>query len=154
MNDFNNALLELERMLMSAKKRAFSSEITLPKDEVLGLLMLIKESAPREITEAQYILDNRDNILKKANDEADKIVAEANAMATKFVEESNLLQIAEEEAKKIVDEAKKFGDEIEYDAKVSIDEMLSASEASLVDALSFIRNNREELRGALIKNNK
>ena len=60
--------------------------------------------------------------------------------------ESDIIRQATEEAAKIKQEAMDMRVHVEYDLKCKIDEVLSDSEVTLRDALTLIRNNREELR--------
>ena len=64
----------------------------------------------------------------------------------KLLNESDIIRQATEEAAKIKQEAMDMRAHVEYDLKCKIDEVLSDSEVTLRDALTLIRNNREELR--------
>lgn len=74
------------------------------------------------------------------------VIKEAESRRDKLLNESDIIRQATEEAAKIKQEAMDMRAHVEYDLKCKIDEVLSDSEVTLRDALTLIRNNREELR--------
>ena len=147
MTDMLQILEELEFEL-SEKKGIFSKKIDV--DRCCELLNLLKAEIPSSVSEARQILSTRKRILENADSAAQNTIREAEERAGHIVENSELVKAAEIEAKRIVDIGYVQCDALVERTKGHLDEMFKDIEQFLLSTLAMIRNNREELRGAMI----
>jgi len=142
---------ELEAEL-TGKKGMFSKKIDVGR--CTELMYALKGEVPAGIRESEYVLKNRQKILDNADSVAQNTIREAEERASHIVENSELVKRAEVEAKKIIELAYMQCDTLVERTKAHLDEMFKDIEQFLLSTLAMIRNNREELRGAVIINSK
>lgn len=146
-----NILEELEAEL-SDKKGFFSKKIDL--DKCLDLVLQIKTNLPAVLQEAQYIMDNKRKILENADLVAKNTIREAEERASHMIDKSEITRMAEIEYQKLLSNAHSQCDGLVRHTKDHLDNMFKETEQFLLSTLTMIRNNREELRNAVIINNK
>jgi len=119
---------ELYEYVENAKTNLTQSKVVVQKDEIFSYLDELTLHIPDEIKRCQKIIANRENILKKANEDAAAIVEEANEKARQIeedgkerarqlVEETAIMKSAYEQANKVVQNATAQGDKIVKDAE-------------------------------------
>lgn len=147
MDNFMQLLNELEQVVSGAKKSVFSSnDAIVNRAQMLEIIDRMREAYPDVMRQAQFIVEECDNQKQRALEYGNRIIQEAEARRNKLLDESDILKQATAEAESVRKEAYEMRARVEYDAKCKIDEVLSDSEVTLRDALTLIRNNREELR--------
>lgn len=147
MDNFMQYLAELEQVVSTAKKSVFSSsDIIVNRGQILDLIDRMRDAYPDVMRQAQYIVDDCENQKQRVLEYGNNVIKEAESRRDKLLNESDIIRQANEEAEKIKKEAMDMRAHVEYDLKCKIDEVLSDSEVTLRDALTLIRNNREELR--------
>jgi F0F1-type ATP synthase membrane subunit b/b' len=151
MTDMLNTLNQLESEL-SEKKGLFSKKVDL--DRCAELVAVLKSEIPSSLSEARQILATRQRILENADSAAQNTIREAEERASHIVENSELLKAAQNESHKIIDQGLAQCDKLVERTKTHLDEMFKDIEQFLLSTLAMIRNNREELRGAMILNPK
>lgn len=151
MNDVFNLLNQLENEILGARNAVFSKKSMIDAQKCLELLTEIKNGLPSQLKKAQDILDNSVEIVRQSNQKATEIIADAQAKADELVSQSEVLRRAESDAKIIRSEAVQFSNRMRNDSRMYVDDMLSEMERFLTDTIACVRNNREELRGSLIK---
>jgi len=144
-------LEELESEL-SGKKGMFSKKVDVGR--CAELVYTLKGEVPASIRESEYVIKNRKKILDNADSVAQNTIREAEERAGHIVENSELVKRAETEAKKVIELAYMQCDTLVERTKGHLDEMFKDIEQFLLSTLAMIRNNREELRGAIIINSK
>lgn len=145
--DVMKLLAELEEEL-SDRRGIFGKKVDL--DRCLDVVDKIKRSLPETLREAEYILDNKSKILDNADLVAKNTIREAEDRAEHIVENSEIIRRAETDAKQIIDSAYVQCDALVHHTKEHLDNMFKEIEQFLLSTLTMIRNNREELRGAMI----
>ena len=165
---------ELYEYVESAKTNITQSKIVVQKDDIFGFLDELRLHIPDEIKRCQKIIANRENIIKKANDDAQEIIDEANAKAVQIeedgkvraqqlVEETEIMKSAYEQANKMVQNAKAQSEKIIADAESYsgtiktgamnyADDILDTIEKIVATAYREAKDNSDRLVGAL-KNN-
>jgi len=133
---------------LSDKKGIFSKKIDI--DKCQHLVGELKNLLPRSIAQSEQVLSSRQKILENADTVAQNTIREAEERASHIVDNSELVKQAELEAKKIIEMANMQGDVIIDRTKTHLDNMFKDIEQFLLSTLAMIRNNREELRGAMI----
>lgn len=147
MDNFMQYVSELEQVVSTAKKSVFSgSDVIVNRAQVLDIIDRMRAAYPDVMRQAQFIVDDCENQKQRVLEYGNNVIKEAESRRDKLLNESDIIRQATEEAAKIKHEAMDMRAHVEYDLKCKIDEVLSDSEVTLRDALTLIRNNREELR--------
>ena len=154
MENIYNLIEQLEDCFAKGKSSMFSKKVAVNADECLELLARIKESLPGTISEAERLVSQSENMIGNAESKAQRIVREAEMRAEQIISESELLRRAEDEGEAIRAEARQFNDTIKKNARLYVDSLFEDVEKFLGDSIATVRNNREELRGSLIKDKK
>lgn len=149
--DLMNLLDELEAEL-SDKKGFFGKKIDI--DKCYDLVIQIKTNLPATLQETQYVMENKRKILENADIVAKNTIREAEERAEHLIDNSEIMRMAELESKKLIETAYMQCDTLVHHTKDHLDSMFKETEQFLLSTLSMIRNNREELRGAMIVNKK
>ena len=151
MTDIFEIVEELESEL-SEKKGLFSKKVDV--DRCAELVSILKSEIPAGFAESRQVLATRKKILENADSVAQNTIREAEERASHIVDNSELVKAAEIESKKIIDMAYMQCDMLVERTKGHLDEMFKDIEQFLLSTLAMIRNNREELRGAMIMSSK
>src|SRR4030088_2758389 len=83
------ALDELVTIVEEARGVPMTSSCVVPRGDMLELLDDVPAPRPREVDDAQDVLDKRDELIDKARTESDAMVNGANADAERTVTEAN-----------------------------------------------------------------
>lgn len=151
MDDVFTLLDKLENELLSAKNAVFSKKAMVDTQSCLQIISEIKNGLPSTIKKAQDVLGEASDIINDSRRKAKDILEEAEAKADEIVSQSEILRRAEKDAKSIRNEAIQFANTMKGDSKIYVDDMFADVEKFLADTIACIRNNREELRGSIIK---
>ena len=144
---------ELEAELGKRRGGLFSKKIDIGK--CVQLTKAIRGAMPDAVREAEYVVENKQKILENADSVAKNTIREAEERAEHIIDNSELIKRAELEAKQLMETAYMQCDALVDKTKAHLDIMFRDVEQFLQSSLAMIRNNREELRGAMIvKTNK
>ena len=144
---------ELEAELGERRGGLFSKKIDIGK--CVQLTKAIRGAMPDAVREAEYVVENKQKILENADSVAKNTNREAEERAEHIIDNSELIKRAELEAKQLMETAYMQCDALVDKTKAHLDIMFRDVEQFLQSSLAMIRNNREELRGAMIvKTNK
>ena len=141
-------LLDEMEIELTDKRGLFSKKVDIGR--CVDILYEMKKAIPESIREADYIVANRDKILSNADSVAKNTIREAEERAEHIIDNSELIKRAEIEAKNIIDTGYMQCDTLVDRTKAHLDAMFKDIEQFLLSTLTMIRNNREELRGAMI----
>lgn len=147
--DIMEMLNELENEL-TARGGFFGKKIDV--DRCASLVANIRAALPKELGEARYIMENRKKILENADIAAKNTIREAEEHAEHIIDNSEIIKRAELDAKQIMETACMQCDTLVHHTKEHLDNTFKETEQFLLSTLTMIRNNREELRGAMISN--
>ena len=144
---------ELEAELGERRGGLFSKKIDIGK--CVQLTKAIRGAMPDAVREAEYVVENKQKILENADSVAKNTIREAEERAEHIIDNSELIKRAELEAKQLMETAYMQCDALVDKTKAHLAIMFRDVEQFLQSSLAMIRNNREELRGAMIvKTNK
>ena len=144
---------ELKAELGERRGGLFSKKIDIGK--CVQLTKAIRGAMPEAVREAEYVVENKQKILENADSVAKNTIREAEERAEHIIDNSELIKRAELEAKQLMETAYMQCDALVDKTKAHLDIMCRDVEQILQSSLAMIRNNREELRGAMIvKTNK
>lgn len=92
--------------------KLYPNKVTVSKDELYDLLDALRMCAPEEIKRYQKIINNREEILGEAQEQAQKIMSQAQAQTKQLLDQNELVQTAYAQAEQIVKEAEKQAQQI------------------------------------------
>ncbi len=148
MDDIMRIIEELEYELGDRKGGLFSKKVDINK--CISLTRQLRNSMPDAMREAEYVVENKHKILENADSVAKNTIREAEERAEHIIDNSELIKRAELEAKQLMETAYMQCDALVDKTKAHLDIMFRDVEQFLQSSLAMIRNNREELRGAMI----
>lgn len=85
--------------------KLYPNKVTVSKDELYDLLDALRMCAPEEIKRYQKIINNREQILSEAQEQAKKVMSQAQAQTKQLLDQNELVQTAYAQAEQIVKEA-------------------------------------------------
>lgn len=129
--DLASRLQKLEEMVREAKSMPLSSSALLNREEVLELVLEMRETLPEEIKQARWVVKDREDLLAKARTEAERLVEEAREEQLKMALKEEVVARANEEAKTITAGAEEDAAKIRSDAEDYVDAKLAQFEAVL-----------------------
>lgn len=144
--NFIEAIDSLDSMIRNAKSVPLSSSVMISKDEALAMLATLREAMPQETEQAKEILQDRDDLMAKAREEAQKLVDQGRAERTKMVSKTEVIQAANAEAHAIVSRAETQSEELKTKADDYVDAKLAKFEILLNKTLKTVNRGREQLR--------
>lgn len=143
----NNLIDELEDLVETASQIPLTGKVMVDREEFMEIINNIKAQMPGEISQAQKIYQDKDNIINGAHDEADKILSAARSHAEKVIDENALVIQAKERAEKIVTDATNESNEIRERVRDYADSLLENTQVNLSEIIKKLNENRQELRG-------
>ena len=146
--DVEAKLHELERLVAEAKAVPLSASIMLNRAEVEALVTGLRESLPDELTQARWVLGERDEILERAQADADRLIDDGRAERDRLVSQEEVVRQAGEESERILEEAREHARRIRLEAEDYVDAKLANFEVVLSKTLSAVERGRAKLRGA------
>ena len=166
--DLLDRIDELIAYVEGARAMPMSASCILNREELLGMLDELRAEVPAEVRRARSVLDDRDEVLSAAQEEAariveaargeaDQIVADAERAAQRVVEsaehehlrlvsESAVIRRAEAEATRVIDEATDEAAQVRQETDDYVDERLAAFEDALHRTLRVVERGRDNLR--------
>lgn len=107
---------EMYDLISEANRIPLTDKIIVEESDLAGILDDLKEAIPKEVKSASQVLDDQQNIVNKAREEADAIVEQAKAEAERIV------TMAKGEAERtmrqetIVEQAQNFAEDVKANA--------------------------------------
>jgi vacuolar-type H+-ATPase subunit H len=92
----------LEELVGLGRRMPFSTRVMVEEEEFLSLLDQIRAAVPREIRQAQRVVEERSNIITSAQQEAAKILDLARNQAEYLVSEQGVLNEARQRGEDIL----------------------------------------------------
>ncbi len=147
--DVEAKLHQLERMVSEAKTVPLSASIMVNRAEVDGLVADIRDALPEELTQARWVVKERDEILERAEVDAARLLEDARTEQGRLVSQEDVVRAADREASRILDEAREHARQIRLEAEDYVDAKLANFEIVLTKTLSAVEKGRQKLRGRL-----
>ncbi len=107
--------------------KLYPNRVTVAKDELYDLLDALRMCAPEEIKRYQKIINNRDEILNKANQEAENLMNQAHAQTKQLLDQNELVQTAYAQAEQIVHQAQMQAEQILQQAVTEADQVRTSA---------------------------
>jgi cell division septum initiation protein DivIVA len=147
--DVEAKLHQLERLVAEAKMVPLSASVMVNRAEIDALVIDIRDALPDELTQARWVIKERDEILKRAESEAAELIEDAHGDRERLVEQQEVRRAAEREAARIVEEAREHARQIRLEAEDYVDAKLANFEVVLNKTLTAVEKGRHKLRGRL-----
>ena len=135
-------------LVEEARGVPLSASCVVHRGEMLDILEEARDSLPRDLDEAQYILAKRDSLVEDGRLSAETMVASAREEVARMIEQTAIVQAARLEAQKILDEARDVAAEEREEVEEYIDGRLATLEVILNKTMDAVARGRERLDGA------
>lgn len=145
--DVEAKLHQLERLVAEAKAVPLSASVMVNRAEVNGLVDDLRRALPDELTQARWVVKERDEILERARSDAERLLEEARDERDRLVSEQEVVRNADDRAERMVEEAREHARQIRLEAEDYVDAKLANFEVVLTKTLSAVEKGRHKLRG-------
>lgn len=146
-NDIASLLNEVEEIIDHGTKIPMTGKVLVDDTMIFELLDRVRAAMPEEITNAKWVLKERQRILDEAQVEAQKLMEQGKTYVDKMALEDEVVKQAQIYGEDIVRQAQAFARDVKIGAVQYADEMLEHLEQSMYKTLQSLRKNREELKG-------
>jgi cell division septum initiation protein DivIVA len=136
----------LEEIFNAGRPVPLLHRMLVDEDRVLEVIDQMRVSIPEEVKRAQQVLDQRDRIMAKAQEEAARTVQLAKEKADQLVDRESLVAQAQGRADQIIVNAKADADAIRAEADEYALESLAKLETELGRVLTQVRNGITKLQ--------
>jgi cell division septum initiation protein DivIVA len=152
MSDINHFVERLEQLLKEGWRIPMSAYLVINEDEFLELLDQIRTAIPKQIRQADRIVQERERTLAEAEAEGERILLRAREDAARLADEHELVSAATLRAQTIVDRAHHEAETLkagadEYAASVlrDLDAQLGTLEAQIGRLTGIVHRGMERL---------
>ncbi len=127
---------KLEAMTTQAKRVPITGRAMIDAERLVGLIDQMRLSVPRNVQEAQDVLDRREQIINQTMLDARRIRAVAETDARSLVDESELVKIAKKRGDEIVAEAQERAARLLQAVEVQVRKKQSGGDQFAQDSLA------------------
>jgi len=129
--DLAARIQQLEDLVKEAKSMPLSSSALLNREELLELVIEMRDALPEEIKQARWIVKDREELLAKARHEAEQILEEAEKEQLRLASGEEVVERARKESERLVAEAEEEARRIRREAEDYVDAKLAQFEIAL-----------------------
>jgi len=140
-------LAQITAALESARSMPMSASCVVNRGELLGLLAELGDLLPGEISKAQDVLQDKDDVLAEGRREAARIIAQAREERLRMLSEEEVYVQAQTEADRLVWEATNKAAEMRAEVDDYVDRKLANFEIMLTKTLESVERGRAKLAG-------
>ena len=119
---------------------------------MLDLIDEIRANLPKDLEQARVIVENRNEIISQAKREAESIKRAAEEKARQMVAEDEIVVTSRQKSNEMVTAAENKAREIRRAANEYVDDTLKRLEEVMAQALSEMRNSRQQFKNVVNKN--
>jgi len=145
----------MEKLLREAWRIPMSAYLIVNEDEFLELIDQLRTAIPKEVRQAERILQERDRAIALAESEAERILQQAREDAAKLAEEHEIISAANQRAQTIVERAHREAETLKAEADAyaggvlrDLDSQLATLEGQIGRLTAIVRNGLEKLSNA------
>jgi len=143
----------LDSMMQQSRRSFIGGKVQVEEGEMQQIIDQMRASIPNEIKQARRVLQERENIIKSAQDEAEQIVTFARQQAEYLTSEHGLLQEAKmrsegvireanDQKEMVINQARSFA----LEAIISVDNVLETLDNTVVSNKRNVRRVLESLQ--------
>jgi cell division septum initiation protein DivIVA len=140
-------LAEITSAIESARAMPMSASCVVNRGELLGLLGELRELLPGEISKAQDVLHDKEDVLAEGRREAARIIAQAREERLRMLAEEEVFVQAQTEADRLLWEATGKAEAMRADVDDYVDGKLANFEIILSKTLEAVERGRAKLAG-------
>lgn len=112
-----DTLNRIENLVASASHLPLTGKAVIEEEDLVKLVEDLRKDLPQELEQAEKIMQDKDNIIRIAQDEADKIIKQAKLQAEQLVDENETVLQARDRARMILAEVHQQQIEMLEDAR-------------------------------------
>ena len=146
-SDILSLLNEVEEIVDHGPKIPMTGKVLVDDTVIFELLDRVRAALPEELTNAKWVLKERERILNEAEAEAQRLMERGKNYIDKMAVENEVVKQAQSYGEDIVRQAQTYAHDVKTGAVQYADEMLQHVEQSLYETLQSLRKNREQLKG-------
>ena len=155
--DILHLIDRLEELLGEARRLPVGGGVVVNRQKLADLIDRMRVAVPREVYDSREVIEQRDDVIRRAREEATQLLAQAKEELDKRLTETEVVKAAEQRARDVVAEAERraveLGRESEEQARARLDEAQASSREEMreadVYALQTLRKLEQELEGFL-----
>ena len=137
---------EFDALIEDCSRIPMTGKVIIHEDILYNYLDKMRALLPEAVTEAEWILRERERIIGEANKEADTIIETAKAKLQRIAGESEIVKLAKAHGDEIVENSKNVAKEVTQGAFSYADDVMIQLQSELEKILQVVRKGREELR--------
>src|SRR3954466_840550 len=147
MDSVQAKLDEITAALEGARAMPMSASCVVNRAEMLALVRELRALLPTEITAAQNVLQDKDDVLAEGRREAARIIAQAREERLRMLSEEEVYVQAQTEADRVLWEATTKATEMRAEVDDYVDRKLANFEIMLTKTLESVERGRAKLAG-------
>ena len=107
-----NILDSIENLVVESRRMPLMNKSLIDESDLIHLVDELRRELPLELQKAERVMQERQEILDRANDEAAALIEKAKKYAAELVDKNEIVMQAEEKAKAIMQQTKEQEREI------------------------------------------
>lgn len=119
--DLLHLIDRLEEQIGEARRLPIGTGSVIDRRRLLDLVDQLRAAVPQQVREAATVLESRDEVLAKADEEAAVRLARADDEVARRIGDSEIVRAAEKRAEEIIAEARRETDRLIQDARLDAD---------------------------------
>ena len=135
-------------MVEEARGVPLSASCVVHRGEILEVLEGAREFLPSDLSEAEKIISDKENLIEEGRSSAEQMIATAREDVSRMVEQTAIVQSARDEAQRILDDARDIAAQEREEVEAYIDGRLATLEVILNKTMEAVARGRERLEGA------
>lgn len=145
---FNMEILQIIDELEDVVDKSFSlfGFALTNKEDLLALVDEIRLKLPDELKQAKWVKEERQRILKEAEQESEKIIESTKEKVEMLIDDHEITRAAKSRAAEILQDAQNTEAEMRRNAVMYADGLLSRAENVSISLLSEVQESRKQLK--------
>ncbi len=140
------AILEqIEGLISNSARVPLTDKVIISENEILRMIDELHAALPDELEQANWIVRERDRVIKEAQQEAERMKEDTKQHVSKMADEHEITRMANDQANDIINQAKRVAKEIRTGANEYADGLLLKSQEQMEAVTAAIRNARKEI---------
>ncbi len=148
LGDTESFLTDAIELISSAPNAPLSSAPKINREQILGILQDALDCLPAEITEARWMLTERDQFLAKTQIEADEILEAGRVKVARMVQRTEVVKAAEARARSVKEAANEDSRRLKSETEDFLDRRLGSFEVLLNRLVKTVAEGRVQMTAA------
>lgn len=151
--EITRLLEEFENVLEESSRIPMTGRVIIHEDILYKYLDGFRAMLPETIREAEWVIREKERILKQAEKEADVIVDTAKSKLERIAGESEIVKEAKAQGEEIINNARDVAREITQGSFSYADDVMARLQEQLEKTMTVVNQGRDELRVNLREKN-